>query len=88
MSAENADLPPITAADIFSLLAERYKGKPDDFKLSIGHYETPLPEQSLTIFNLPEFAGYISLTMREVRTINQQLNGVEAALFTPPLRTR
>lgn len=57
----------ITAQDIFRMLAERYKERPDDFSLLIGHVALPFPELPVSIINLPEIQGFMSLEMRYVR---------------------
>lgn len=53
--------------ELLSVLIRHYHDKPDDFVLSIGHHAKPYPEQPTTMFNLPEFCAYCSITMGQVR---------------------
>lgn len=55
------------AADLFRLVADRYKDRPADYVLSLGHHAMPQPDHPVSIYNLPEFQACVSLTMREVR---------------------
>lgn len=57
----------MTGQEVFRLIADRYGSATDDFTLSVGHHAKPYPEEPTTIYNLPEFCGFMSLTMREVR---------------------
>lgn len=57
----------MTAQEAFQLVANRYADKPDDFTLSLGHFEKPYPNQPVEIYNLPEFYGYMAIKMSEVR---------------------
>lgn len=57
----------MTAREIFALLGKLYEDKPDDFRLSIGHMEMPAPNDPVSIYNMPEFHGRMSITMSEVR---------------------
>ena len=58
---------PLTITDILQMLVTRYQDRPDDFAISIGHHQLQDPELPLSIRNLPEFCGYLKLTMGEIR---------------------
>lgn len=57
----------MSAKEIFELVAERYKDKPDDFVLSLGHHELMDKSKPMGMWNLPEFCAYLAISMREVR---------------------
>lgn len=48
--------------EYLKLILDKYKDKPDDFKLSLGHWE---PEE----FGIPAFRSYLSMTVGELRKI-------------------
>jgi len=63
----------VTTLDVFALLSERYKDRPDDFRLSIGHVCIPFPERPVSVVNLPELQAYMSLEMRDIRRFAREL---------------
>jgi len=48
-------------SDYLKLILEKYKDKPDNFSLSIGHWE---PEE----FDIPAFRAYLAVTIGELRS--------------------
>ncbi len=45
-----------------------YDGKPDDYRLSLGHWDTPEPDpEKMTIHTLPRFMADMSVTVGELR---------------------
>lgn len=59
--------PPSTSCRSFMrLVFEKYKDKPDDFALSIGHWE-PMP--SILGVRIPEFVAYMKLTVGELKAM-------------------
>lgn len=50
------------AVDVF------YADKPDDYRLSLGHWDTPEPDpMKMTIYTLPRFEADMSVTVGELR---------------------
>lgn len=50
------------AVDVF------YADKPDDYRLSLGHWDTPEPDPAkMTIYTMPKFEADMSVTVGEMR---------------------
>jgi hypothetical protein len=52
---------PMTAREVMAMIANKYKDKPDDFALSIGHWEPGI------IAGIPEFVAYLCLELKDIR---------------------
>lgn len=50
-------------SEYLKLILEKYKDKPDDFNLSIGHWEA---EE----FGVPAFRAYLAVTIGELRKMS------------------
>jgi hypothetical protein len=66
----------VSGKQLFGLLARAYAEKPNDFKLSIGHFEQPYPGK-VTMFNMPEFHAKCSITMADVRQWEKEEGGAQ-----------
>lgn len=49
--------------DYLEMILQEYSDKPDDFNLSLGHWE---PEE----FGVPVFRAYMSMTVGELRKLS------------------
>jgi hypothetical protein len=60
---------PMTAAEFCRTMVNAfYRDKPDDYRLSIGHWDTPEPDpQKMTIYTLPDFCADTSVTVGDLR---------------------
>jgi hypothetical protein len=57
------------SGEVWKLLADYYRDKPDDFPLSIGHRVVPFPDKPIGVFNVPEIQGVMMLTVGWVRQL-------------------
>jgi hypothetical protein len=59
----------LTKEQLFALLVEKFKDRPDNLLLSIGHLQLPDPNSSVDIndINLPEIQARVSIEMSDVR---------------------
>lgn len=58
----------MTAQDFCRAALFFHKGKPDDYRLSLGHWTTPEPDPSkMTIHTMPRFNADMSVTVGELR---------------------
>lgn len=55
---------------LLNLIIEKYKDKPDDFTLSIGHFESV--ESIIPGKMLPDFKAAISVTMGDVKKMKRE----------------
>lgn len=53
--------------EYLELLRSKYADKPDDFKLSIGHWETQ--QTAIPGVELPEFCAYLCVTVGELKAL-------------------
>ena len=49
------------------LLVSYCSDRADDFTVTIGHQVQPFPDQPITIYNLPEIQGDVSITVGTIR---------------------
>lgn len=64
------EIPTTMTAQEFCRLAMSffYGDKPDDYRLSLGHWNTPEPDpEKMTIHTMPRFEADMSLTVGELR---------------------
>jgi hypothetical protein len=65
----------MSAQELFRLVSNRYKDKPDDFVVSIGHHSLQDMTKPMGLWNQPEFVACLSITIREVRAFAE---GIES----------
>lgn len=61
----------LTGQQIWKLLAESYKDRPNEASISFGMW-SEVPREELSIYNMPEFEATMSLTMADVRRYAEQ----------------
>lgn len=55
------------ALELLHVIAAEYQDRPDEFVLSVGHWQRLYPSDDLSMENLPEFNARLSITVGQVR---------------------